>query len=66
MLCKQKVYIEPDRCKGCGICSAFCPGHALAIENGKVTLAHPEKCVFCGSCEMRCPDYAIYLDNEEE
>ena len=63
---RRKLVIEPDWCKGCGICAAFCPRHALEIVREKVILAKPENCIRCGMCEMRCPDYAIYLVNEEE
>jgi len=63
---KKQLMIEPDWCKGCGICVAFCPKEALELVNGKVHLKDADSCVLCGMCEMRCPDYAIYLKNAEE
>lgn len=63
---KKQLIIEPDWCKGCGICVAFCPKTALELFHGKVRLKDSESCVLCGMCEMRCPDYAIYLKNIEE
>ncbi len=66
MLGRKKLVIEPEWCKGCGICAAFCPKQALEIVKEKVTLKDPALCVLCGQCEMRCPDYAIYLVNQEE
>lgn len=56
-----KLVIKPAWCKGCGICVAFCPVKALALENDKVVVADIEKCTQCGMCELRCPDFAIYV-----
>ena len=66
MIGKKKLVIEEAWCKGCGICVAFCPKQALALEKEKVALKDPALCVLCGQCELRCPDYAIYLVNQEE
>ena len=63
---KKKLVIDPEWCKGCGICVAFCPGNALELIGEKVCLREDGECVLCGMCEMRCPDYAIYLENLEE
>ncbi|TZE80815.1 indolepyruvate ferredoxin oxidoreductase subunit alpha [Calorimonas adulescens] len=57
----DKVLIEKDWCKGCGICVAFCPKKVLAIKNNKVYLVDNEKCNECGVCEEKCPDFAIYI-----
>ena len=63
---REKLVIEANWCKGCGICAAFCPRQVLEIQKEKVVVKNPEACVFCGQCELRCPDYAIYLVNVEE
>ena len=60
-----KVVIKPAWCKGCGICVAFCPTKALALENDKVVMADFDKCIQCGMCELRCPDYAIYIGRKK-
>lgn len=57
----EKLVIKPAWCKGCGICAAFCPVKALAVENDKVVVADIGKCTQCGMCELRCPDFAIYV-----
>lgn len=63
---KHELIIEPDWCKGCGICVAFCPKGALELAGDKVRLKAGGGCVLCGQCEQRCPDYAIYLRETEE
>lgn len=58
---KQKLHVEENLCKGCGICVTFCPKNVLIIENDVVAIKNREDCIQCGQCELRCPDYAIYL-----
>lgn len=57
----EKLNVEENLCKGCGICVAFCPKNVLEIKSGKVHIKNLEDCIECGLCELRCPDYAIYL-----
>ena len=55
--------MERRRCKGCGICAAFCPKHVLEVSAlGKVEAIRPQDCIGCGQCELRCPDFAIFVD----
>jgi len=59
------ITIKLARCKGCGICAAFCPKQVLAVDElGKIQVVHKEVCIGCGQCEMRCPDYAIFVNKE--
>lgn len=59
-----KIYTE--RCKGCGICAAFCPKKVLAVsELEKIEAVAPENCIQCGQCELRCPDFAILYIKKE-
>lgn len=60
----KKLVINTAWCKGCGICVAFCPKKALALQKEKVKLVSKEDCILCGQCELRCPDYAIYVEEE--
>ena len=57
----EKLVINKNWCKGCGICVNFCPKKVLNLENEKVEIVDVDKCIECGQCELRCPDYAIYL-----
>lgn len=60
---KSEFTIKSERCKGCGICVAFCPKKVLELDKlGKIVVVRPEDCIACGQCELRCPDYAIFVD----
>ncbi|MBE5967630.1 MAG: NADH-quinone oxidoreductase subunit NuoF [Lachnospiraceae bacterium] len=51
--------IDPDKCKGCTLCSRICPNNAI---NGKVKEAHvidQSKCLKCGACLEKCRFGAI-------
>ena len=61
------VFIDVQRCKGCGFCVEFCPVGVLAMSAKFNTkgyhypeIAHAEKCTGCDLCGLYCPDFAIY------
>lgn len=61
------VYLNANRCKGCGFCIAFCPPKVLAFSSDynahgyhTPVLAHPDGCTGCDLCGLYCPDFAIY------
>ena len=59
----MSLKVHTNRCKGCGICVAFCPKQVLAIsEIEKVEVVAEDKCIQCGLCETRCPDFAIFVE----
>ncbi|NTW09525.1 MAG: 4Fe-4S binding protein [Anaerolineaceae bacterium] len=53
--------IHPERCDGCGLCAAYCPGHAVEMVDAKPLITSPEDCSYCGICEEICPQSAIEL-----
>lgn len=46
--------INPDKCKGCGLCSRNCPVQAISGEVGKTHQIDPLKCIKCGMCFNNC------------
>jgi 2-oxoglutarate ferredoxin oxidoreductase subunit delta len=62
----QKVVVNEERCKGCGLCTAACPKGIMKLSE-KINAAgyHPamcidqDACISCAMCAMNCPDVAI-------
>jgi len=68
----NKVVINQDKCKGCGLCVEFCTKKALAISGNfnrkglnPVELAHEDLCISCGLCTTMCPDACISVYKPE-
>ena len=61
-----KLSINESWCKGCAICSEFCPKGVLEMKSGKVIVVNEGACVVCKMCEYRCPDFAIVSSKEDK
>lgn len=64
-----ELRVDMDKCDGCGLCQAFCPGDVFEMVNldGKKR-AQPvllERCSACYTCIGQCPKKAIQLRHEE-
>ena len=64
---KGVVYVQVNRCKGCGYCIAFCPPQVLRFSGEfnaqgyhPPELFKPDACTGCDLCGLYCPDFAIY------
>ena len=70
---KNRVHINAERCKGCGLCVAFCPRNILeqaGETNSKgyrlVSVSDISKCTGCNMCSMFCPEFAIWVETEKD
>jgi 2-oxoglutarate ferredoxin oxidoreductase subunit delta len=67
------IKLDPNLCKGCSICTEFCPKNVYEdseTPNKKgVRIPIPkneEKCTKCNLCALMCPDQAIKVEEEDE
>ena len=60
------ILINEERCKGCALCVAACPRHAIEMAKeinrqgyfyARITNRDP--CIGCRLCAMACPDVGI-------
>lgn len=54
-----KITIDPEKCKGCGICKRQCPVNAITGELKVTHKINPDVCIKCGACIDKCPFKAI-------
>ena len=62
----EKVTIEIERCKGCGLCTTACPKGIMVMgkePNAKgyyhATVSDHSQCIACALCARMCPDCII-------
>jgi len=60
-VCKGLFFyeIDPEACKGCGICLKQCPAKAISGERKKPHVIDRAKCTMCGTCLEKCPFTAV-------
>ena len=70
-----RIFIIPERCKGCAICVELCPRDVLEVSqqtNAKgyhlpdIINGQEEACVHCEFCTLVCPEFAIFTLPAEE
>lgn len=69
----NKIFINPDYCKGCLICVECCPKQVLQASsrlNAKgyalPEAVKAENCTECAMCEIVCPDFAVAVQKSKE
>ena len=55
----SKITINPEKCKGCGLCQKSCPVSAIEGEARDTRIINQDKCIKCGTCLASCPFKAI-------
>ena len=55
----SKITIDPEKCKGCGLCQKHCPVEAIEGEAREKRVINQDKCIKCGTCLANCPFHAI-------
>ncbi len=54
----KKFKVNKEKCLGCGVCVATCPGGSELEEDGKAKIIDSEKLEKCGGKDL-CPYGAI-------
>ena len=54
------VYVDEDRCTGCGLCEDHCPTGAIRLVDGVATV-DAAKCTECEACLKACPHGVIVM-----
>lgn len=65
----NKIQIDENWCKGCGICVAVCPAKILELNDRMKAVVKEDSenlCRECGLCEVYCPDFAILIVKDKE
>ena len=62
----NRIEVDKDRCKGCGLCVYSCPEHIIELGSAiNVKGYHyavqidADKCTACRLCALTCPEVAI-------
>ena len=62
---RRIVYIDKDRCNGCGQCVPSCAEGAIQLMDGKARLVSESYCDGLGACLGECPQDAIRIIERE-
>ena len=54
------IYVDGEKCAGCGVCEEVCPVEAIRVSDG-VTRIDQDRCNECEACVEACPNEAILV-----
>lgn len=57
------VYVDIEKCAGCGVCAEACPEGAISLVGGTAKVDQ-EKCTDCEACVEVCPNGAMLVVRE--
>ncbi|MCL1823461.1 MAG: 4Fe-4S binding protein [Oscillospiraceae bacterium] len=65
----EKMKVDFDRCKGCGLCVDACPKGIVKMRDEKLNkegyitavCVNQEDCIACALCAVMCPDCVITI-----
>ncbi len=68
----NRVTVDENVCKGCGLCVVACPKKIMEINREKLnvkgynpaSVTDAQKCIACAMCAVMCPDSAITVEKE--
>lgn len=69
----NRVTVDEQVCKGCGLCAAVCPRKIMQIDRDTLNEKgyNPsrcidfERCTACAMCAIICPDSAITVEKSK-
>lgn len=62
---RKIVWIDEEKCDGCGLCVPACAEGAIVIREGKAKLVSEKFCDGLGACLGECPRDAISIEERE-
>ena len=54
------IYVDSEKCAGCGVCEEACPVEAVRVSDG-VARIDQDRCNECEACVEACPNEAILV-----
>jgi len=60
----MSIYIDVEKCTGCGSCESVCPFGAIEVVDG--TAQVKDNCNLCGACQDACDFEAITIERPAE